>query len=175
MFSVQPNFLHTSNGILTVCSRSLWIRCRHNVSWAVGIEKSIFSRTCAKNRCPTRSGPLTTNVGQSWARHFLHTSNVCCMKMHHWTSKMAPQKHEIIKKRQWLNAFLKSWNFMILVIAEPPKWGPHDVDSWLSTFALKPPREDQNSTLSDHLNTPKPFKNHSKIKQNQTPENHENR
>ena len=38
---------------------------------------------------------------------------------------------------------------------------------------LRQPR-DQNSTLSDHLETPQPFKNHSKIKQNRTPENHEN-
>ena len=41
-------------------------------------------------------------------------------------------------------------------------------------FCIKKPSEDQHSILSDHLKTPKSFKQHSKIKQTRTPENHEN-
>ncbi len=42
-------------------------------------------------------------------------------------------------------------------------------------FAFKKPSEDQHSILSDHLKTPTSFKHLSKIKQNRTPEKHENR
>ena len=55
-----------------------------------------------------------------------------------------------------------------------PKMKPSIRRILIVYFCFKTPREDKNSTLSDHLKTPKPFKHRSKIKQNSTPENHEN-
>ena len=99
------------------------------------ISKLLYAKLKAlrEGACPAMVCPMLEFT-------FLHTSTVFLMNMHCSTIQMAPQKHHIFNISTENKAFLEPWNFMILALAEPPKWSPQDVETWLSTFALKPPR-----------------------------------
>ncbi len=90
---------------------------------------------------------------------FLHTSNVFLMKMHHWTSHMAPQKHEIIKKTTVGKGIFEIMKFHDLGPCRAPKMRPSRRRILIDNFCFKtttriniPPFQ-TTSTHQTHSNT----------------------
>ncbi len=70
---------------------------------------------------------------------FLHTSSVFLMNMHNWTSTIAPQKHEIIKKTTVGNSIFEIMKFHDFGPCRAPKMRPSRRRILIVDFCLKNP------------------------------------